>query len=167
MGGDGTEDLRALYEAHVSDVYRYLHRRCRDRSLAEDLTQDVFVAVARSGVDPAELTIGWLIRTARNRLIDVARRAATGDRKLRLLPHPVASVDHAPATDARVLVERALEQLPTHHRIVLTLHHLDGLTVAEIATEIDRSVKGAEALLTRARAQLRVEIGDEEGVVNG
>lgn len=44
------DDFVAVYDRSVTDVYSYLYSRLRDRALAEDLTQDVFLDGA-SGVD--------------------------------------------------------------------------------------------------------------------
>ena len=67
-------------------VYRFLLQRC-DKATAEDLTQDVFLELARRfkrGDDVEVLTIGWLLTVARSRLIDHARKQERQDRKLRL-----------------------------------------------------------------------------------
>jgi RNA polymerase sigma-70 factor, ECF subfamily len=49
----------------------------------------------------------------------------------------------------------ALSRLPGPQRAALALRYLDGLSVAEIADHLDRTVKGTETLLVRARAALR------------
>lgn len=151
--------LRSLYDANVEEVYRYVFRRCRDHSLAEDITQDVFVAAIRSHGD-GELTIGWLLRTARNRLIDIIRRSDVFERKLRLLGSGRAgeSLDGAIAMSDRVEVDAAMKALNKQHRLILMLHYVDDLSIDELAQDLGRSRKGTEALLTRARAALRTEL---------
>lgn len=62
-----------LYDEHVDELYRFVHRRCRDHGLAEDITQDTFMTALRNH-DLSEISIGWLKRVARNRLVDVLRR---------------------------------------------------------------------------------------------
>jgi DNA-directed RNA polymerase specialized sigma24 family protein len=52
-----TAAFRSLYETHVGEVYQYVHRRCRDRATAEDVTHDVFVSAVRTVDDPASITI--------------------------------------------------------------------------------------------------------------
>ena len=49
-----------------------------------------------------------------------------------------------------------LQQLGPHHRAALTLRYLDGLSVPDVADELDRTVHATEALLVRARAAFRV-----------
>lgn len=150
--------LAALYDRHVAEVHRYVHRRCRDRAQAEDITQDAFLAAVRTFDDPADITVGWLISTARNRLIDIVRREARYERKLRLVQPPRAQADDTEIVPDRLRLREALEALRVEHRVVLVLHYLDGLTVDALAEEMGRTPKGAEALLTRARRSLVTEL---------
>jgi RNA polymerase sigma-70 factor, ECF subfamily len=151
-------DFAALYEKHAIEVYRYVHRRCRDQALAEDITQDAFLAAVRTVADPASITVGWLIQVARNRLLDVLRRQTRYDGKLRLVGARGETDDEPAAVVDRLRMTAALEALKVEHRVVLMLHYVDGLTVAALAVELGRSPKGVEALLTRARRSLRTEL---------
>ena len=58
IGGEvRIEDLLVLYDGQVRDVHAFVLRRCGDVSLAEDLTQEVFVAAAtRFPSSPAATT---------------------------------------------------------------------------------------------------------------
>jgi RNA polymerase sigma-70 factor, ECF subfamily len=151
-------DFAALYERHATEVYRYVHRRCRDVALAEDVTQDAFLAAVRTVDDPAAINVGWLIRVARNRLLDVLRRQARYEGKLRLAGAREEVADEPASVVGRLRMTAALEALRVEHRIVLMLHYVDGLTVAALADEMGRTPKAVEALLTRARRALRREL---------
>ncbi len=153
----------ALYNAHVTEVYQYVHRRCRDRAVAEDVTQDVFLSLIRTVDDPATVTIGWLMRTARNRLIDVMRRHARHADKLRLIRGEGDQIPLDGIVVDRIAVEEAMGRLSVEHRVVLTLHYLDGYTVPALAKELERSVKSVEGLVTRATRNLRRELGNTHG----
>lgn len=150
----------ALFDASAEEVYRYVHRRCRDHDLAEDITQEVFM-VAVKGHHPAEISVGWLKRAARNRLVDALRRKANYERKLRLVGVDADEGEIDVADKLRI--EGALDELSVDHRLVLTLHYLDGMTVPAIASELGRSEKSVEALTTRARRRLRTELGGLDG----
>jgi RNA polymerase sigma-70 factor (ECF subfamily) len=148
----------ALFDEHVAEVYRFVHSRCRDQAMAEDVTQDTFLTAVRTVDDPAEVTVGWLVRVARNRLLDIVRRQARYSGKLRL----VGCTDQAP-NDMNAMIEKlrmndALDRLSIDQRLVLTLHYVDGLTVAALADELGRSAKAVESLVTRARRNLRREL---------
>jgi RNA polymerase sigma-70 factor (ECF subfamily) len=147
-----------FYRANVDEVHRYLHRRCRDTELAQDLTHDVFMSAIRSHRPVAELSTGWLITAAQHALIDVARRHDRYRAKLRLLR---GGLDEAvPANDPvdRIVLEAAMGRLSVDHRLVLGLHYLDGLTVAELAQRLGKTHKAVEGLITRARRNLHREL---------
>lgn len=123
--GEGTDQDRvlALYDASVRDVYRYVHRLCLDHSIAEDVTQDVFVAALSN--PPADISIGWLMRAARNRMIDIVRREATYREKVRFMRRGLDSEsDEMDAVVEHLRMHEAMGRLQTGHRIVLMLHSL-------------------------------------------
>ena len=74
------DSLLTLYGESVGDVYGYLLRRCRDRTEAEDLTSDVFMAAAAAvhKEPPPELSVAWLIGVARHKLVDHWRHVEPG-----------------------------------------------------------------------------------------
>ncbi|MEM7284900.1 MAG: sigma-70 family RNA polymerase sigma factor [Actinomycetota bacterium] len=155
-GLDPTPGLWGLFDAHGRDVYRFVHRRCGDASMAEEVTQDVFLAAIDAS--PDEVEVGWLYRVARNRMIDLLRRQDTLRTKLHLVGAATEVDDHAIAVADRVRLERALARLSTMHRSVLMLFHVDGMSVRDLAGQLERSERGVEALLMRARTALRDEL---------
>ncbi len=150
-----------LYDLHVDEVYRYVHRRCQDHGLTEDIVQETFIAAIGRADDPNEITVAWLIGVSRNKLFDVFRRQMVYDKKLKLLANselPAGELDLA----ERLLVEAALRELPTHYRLVLTLHHMNGMTVPAIAKELDQSVKSVESLVARARKKFTLALEQQD-----
>ena len=102
--------------------------------------------------------MGWLIRVARNRLLDLLRRQARYEGKLQLASGRREVADEPAAVVGRLRMTAALEELRVEHRIVLMLHYVDEMTVAALAVEMGRTPKAVEALLTRARRALRREL---------
>ncbi|MEM7143180.1 MAG: sigma-70 family RNA polymerase sigma factor, partial [Actinomycetota bacterium] len=152
-GGAGvTDPFLAFYRAHVDALYRWVHRRCRDRALAEDIVQETFLAAARRADPVGE---AWLYTVARNRLIDVVRRNERFNDRLHLVATDAANGSEDGELLARLELIEALELLRAEHRIVLQLKYVDGMTVDALASEIGRTPKAAEALLSRAREALR------------
>lgn len=158
----GSSSFAGMYDAHVEEVYRFVHRRCRDHELAEDITQETFLSAIRSTDDPDSISIGWLVRVAQNRLYDVLRRQSRYADKLRLVGAAEAAGHDAELVE-RLRVEGALNELGVDYRLVLTLHYIDGLTVPALAEHLDRSVKSVEGLVTRARRALRAKLADGVG----
>jgi RNA polymerase sigma-70 factor (ECF subfamily) len=153
----GADGLLAIYDRALPQVFGYIVRRCGTHALAEDLTADVFMAAAtallRGAVD--EITVGWLIGTARHKLIDHWRR----DERQRKAFTLVADTDVAPdPNDEPITTTHAhevLERLSAEHRSALTLRYIDGLSVGEVAAILDRSVHATESLLQRAKSAFR------------
>ena len=163
--GESTR-LSDIYDEAVGEVYRYLRGRCGSAGLAEELTSATFVQAALQtsrGAVP-EVSVGWLITVARNRLFDALRRQLNYEDKLRLLASGKAEAIEFDIAE-RLRVERALSELRIDHRIVLTMHYLDGFTVPAVAEELGRSVKSIEGLVTRARRELatRLDTSSDEG----
>lgn len=155
---EGVEALsRELYDQLFPVVYGYFLRRLSgDREVAADLTQDTFVAFARSLGGPVRIESPgpWVVVVARRRLIDHLRRQS---RRLRVTAEP----GREPSTgeiwsDAREgRLATALASISGMHRAVLVLRFVDGLTVREVAETIGRSQRATESLIVRARRSLR------------
>lgn len=152
----------ASYDEAVPHVYGFLVRRA-DRSVAEDLTQEVFVTAARTYRDggAAKVTLPWLLTVARSRLVDHYRAEGRRERNLRLAwsargPEHAAGAE-AVAADAAFTArtEAALQAVPALQRAALVLHHLDDLSVADVADQLGKSVRATESLLARARRSFR------------
>lgn len=155
---DPVRRLLALYDRSLPNVYGYLVARVRDRTIAEDLTAETFLAAARAvrGGDDVDLTAAWLITVARNKLVDHWRRAAREQRALALAADNTGAVDDE--TDLRfdrMHARNVLAGLAPQHRAALTLRYVDDLPVADVADALGRTVHATEALLVRARNAFR------------
>jgi RNA polymerase sigma-70 factor, ECF subfamily len=150
--------LLGIYDEALLDVYGYLHRRCRNRAVAEDLTTEVFLAavesIHRQVVDT--VTIAWLIGIARHKLVDHWRRTERDQRKIDAVgAQPATGVEEWVVRLDALTTRDVLADLAAHHRIALTLRYVDDLPVRDVAQIIDRTVHATEALLVRARRAFR------------
>jgi RNA polymerase sigma-70 factor, ECF subfamily len=146
--------LLSLYDRALPEVYGYLLARCGQRALAEDLTAETFLAAVHAGGAP--VSVGWLIGTARHKLVDHWRRLEREDRGLRLLDG--GRPDAEDPWDAELDALRArdvLDRLGPAHRAALVLRYLDDLPVPQVAEALGRTLHATEALLVRARAAFR------------
>jgi RNA polymerase sigma-70 factor, ECF subfamily len=151
-----TRDAMELYEHAASDVYGYLVRRCPSVAVAEDLTAETFLAATRALSEREDaLSVGWLIGTARHKLVDHWRRE--GRQRLALEELYEAGSDPVDSPDPidTLHVHDVLARLTPHHRAALTLRYLDGLPVEQVAAQLDRSLHATESLLMRAKAAYR------------
>ncbi len=148
--------LLALYDRALPQVYGYLMARCGDRTVAEDLTSETFLAVA-AGRQDAPLTVGWLIGIARHKLVDHWRRQARQERLLEAVGGRSPDPDDPWEVELdRWRAHEVLSRLAPQHRAALTLRYLDQLSVPEAAVVLDRGVAATEALLVRARREFRL-----------
>jgi RNA polymerase sigma-70 factor (ECF subfamily) len=146
----------SLYERTVTDVYSYLASRVGDWTVAEDLTQDVFVAGARHVAAGDVVDLAWLIGVARHKLVDHWRAQARRDRNLALAhsSEQARVVEESAAIDPG-LAAVVLAGLNPTYRAALVLRHVDGLSVSDVADYLERSVEATEQVLSRARAAFR------------
>ena len=147
--------LLELYDRALPQVYGYLLGRCGDRSVAQDLTSETFLAVAK-GDQGAPLTVGWLIGIARHKLADHWRWQARQERLLQAVKELPSDFDDPwDVTLDRRRAHEVLSVLVPQHRAALTLRYLDGLSVPETAAILGRTVTATETLLVRARREFR------------
>jgi len=125
---DAPRALLALYDEALPAVYGYLVRRCADRSTAEDLTSETFLA-AMDGArkdDPPDITMPWLIGVARHKLADhFRRRHDRGAVPVADVPEPADPANEWDAELDRIVAESTLRRLSEPHRAVLTLRYME------------------------------------------
>lgn len=148
-------DFIAVYRRSIRDVYSYLASRAGDRSTAEDLTQEVFIAGAHRFATEGDVNTAWLIAVARHKLVDHWRARSREDRKLAAVHASEPRHDGAEEPVEVGAATAALAELNPTYRAALVLRHVDDLSVAEVAAHLGRTVEATEQVLTRARAAFR------------
>jgi len=164
-GGD-EHAFEALYHAYERRVYLLCVRMTGDSSEAEDLTQETFLQIFRkiSTFRNESAFTTWLHRVAVNVVLMHHRK-----KRLPLVPFEYA--DHSGDEPVRreygeedrtllglidrILIRRAIRQLPEGRRAVLVLHDLEGYRHTEIATLQDCSIGNSKSQLSRARCNMR------------
>lgn len=151
----------AVFAAYRARVFGYLARMTGRRDLAEDLTQEVFLRLARSArkLRPDTRLRGWLFTVAHNVLVSNARAAKVtaalaselADRPDASGPTPFEAVADS-ATQLRV--ERALASLPAGYREVILLVAIEGLPAADAGAALGLTAEAVRQRLSRARAML-------------
>jgi RNA polymerase sigma-70 factor, ECF subfamily len=154
-------------DSEVADLYRrygyFVLRRCqlvlRDRAVAEDALQEVFVKVLRTEarLSEVERPIGWLYRIADNVCFDLLRRR-------KLAPSSSAGLDDVVGAHPAVRIEERnavlaiLAELDERDQRICMLAFVDGMTQGEIADEVSLSRvtvnKRIQAIRTRAESLL-------------
>lgn len=159
----------AIYEQHVSRVYRYVMRRTGDPTLSEDLTAETFErafgAIERYAWRGAPL-ISWLLRIADHTCSDWYRRhgherEGSHEAELPSLPQTPSAEQEAVQAESDARLYFALGMLTPARREVLMLHLGEGLSLAAAARRIGRGEGAVRMLYSRAIHDLRARLDDE------
>lgn len=153
------QHLIELFDREFDAVYQFVLARAGDRSVADEVASETFLAAAQSLESGAEDTIGlpWLYVVARRRLVDYWRRTERDrnriDRLLELDPSSRArgADDRYPSERRGNAVLVALQSLPERQRAAIALRYLDDYSVSEVAQAMDIPYRAAESLLSRGR----------------
>jgi RNA polymerase sigma-70 factor (ECF subfamily) len=156
-GGD-RQAFERLYRMHVNRTFSVCVRMVADRTMAEELVQDVFVrAWEKLPQFRGESAFGtWLHRLAVNVVLNARESAARtrsrqgdGDDELDALPQ------HRAEAGLSLDLEQSIGGLPRGARQVFVLHDVEGYTHEEIADQLGITAGGSKAQLHRARLLLR------------
>jgi RNA polymerase sigma-70 factor (ECF subfamily) len=154
--------LGALYDQYSPRIYTYVYHRVGHAEVAEDLTGQVFMRMleaVRSGRTWRTSFSGWLYRIAHNLVIDYYRRRGRASFVDLDDVDPVRSeADPLGAIEAKLDSERlqsALSRLTDEQAEVITLRFLEGLSIAEVATIMNKNEGAIKALQYRAVMALR------------
>jgi RNA polymerase sigma-70 factor (ECF subfamily) len=158
--------LAIIFRRHHGTVYRFSRQMLGSKEAAEDVTQDVFVALTRSAgrFDPAVASLStYLYGIARNVVLQHYKRSRA--RVEVNIDSIGGAADAALATDAdpaesiaRTQMTRQLRlailRLPVHYREVVVLCELNGLSYEEAASVAGCPVGTVRSRLSRARHML-------------
>lgn len=154
-------DFAKIYDEHAAGVFRAAARVLNDAALAEDVTQEVFLAFWRgSGYDPSRGPLGPYLRLlARSRALDVWRRNHAGERTMDRLRERATFESSADEPQqvvlreaARELARESVRSLPADQRQAIGLTYWAGLTVQEAA-----DVEGVPLGTAKSRVRLALQ----------
>jgi RNA polymerase sigma-70 factor (ECF subfamily) len=156
-----------IVRAHERLIHNYVLREVRDRQLAEDLTQEVFIRAWRSLPTfgfRSQLTT-WLYQVARNILIDHRRHLGRRISEVELVPEllPGAAdpgIELGQTVDA---LWSAVEALDSKLKMPLLLRDVAGLSYNEIADSLDIPLSTVKWRIYQARETIQLALLDEDG----
>ena len=157
-----------IVRTYEQPVFNYVLRLVGDRSLAEDLTQEVFLRVFQGlpGFTLRSRFTTWLFQVTKNRVLDELRALERRPRAVVTLDDiaPLEVVDapyeRAEAIDA---VWRAVENLTVDLKMALLLRDVVGLSYVEIADALEVTLATVKWRIYKAREEVAASL-QREGI---
>ena len=167
--GASGADFASLVRQHQTMVFSIAWHMLRDRAVAEELAQDVFLSLHQhlAELESPEHVQFWLRRVTSNRALDVARRRQRRPMvSLENAPEPVALT---PTGDPMLgtALKKLVAALPEKSRAIVVLRYQEDLDPAEIARVLGIPVGTVKSQLQRALALLREKLSRVVGQSSG
>jgi RNA polymerase sigma-70 factor, ECF subfamily len=164
-----------LYDRHGGAAYSLAHRIVGDPAVAEDVTQEAFLSVWRSGArfDAARGSVrAWTLGIVRNRAIDALRRAAGSAPKLDLDDDAVLESQAAgELTDSEAIrretarrVRGVLRELPREQSEVIKLAYFGGFSHSEIAEMLGMPLGTVKGRMRLGLEKIRLTLAESMGI---
>lgn len=173
-----TGEVRAfevIYDRHAAVAFSLAYRMCGRRAIAEDVVQEAFLSLWRSGAryDRARGSVrSWVLTVVHNRAIDAFRRETTKDRRAlsdegiaERLPSAQRTETEVERRDEARQVRGALGELPPDQRQVIELAYFGGFTHSQIAEMLALPAGTVKGRIRLGLTKLRLALGDPAGIV--
>jgi RNA polymerase sigma factor (sigma-70 family) len=149
-----------VFRAEYARVVGIATRVLGDRSRAEDVAQDAFLALHRRRCSDQPWAAAWVSAAAAHAALNVLRSEHRRSRRERLVGTPPPAADPAATVERRDesrLLTEALRRLSRRAATVLVLRH-SGFSYAEVAAALGVRQGDVGTMLRRAEAALRKEV---------
>ncbi|HET8978004.1 MAG TPA: sigma-70 family RNA polymerase sigma factor [Solirubrobacteraceae bacterium] len=166
-------DARAfevVFDRHADAAFSLAYRMCGRRSTAEDVVQEAFLSLWRSGAryDPSRGSVrSWILGVVRNRSVDLFRRDlvrtardVNADDAVQRLPAVDDVAGEAERREDAGQIRRALRELPADQRRVIELAYFGGFTHSQIAELLALPAGTVKGRMRLGLTKLRLALGD-------
>ncbi len=174
VAGNDADAFEVVLERHADAAFSLAYRMCGRRFLAEEVTQESFLALWRSGgrYDRTRGSVRtWTLGIVHNRAIDALRRSSVHDRRRANDEGLQEELEAPDRTDEQALrnvasdeIRVALEELPTEQRRVIELAYFAGFTHTEIASMLDTPIGTVKGRMRLGLEKLRGHMGGWQAV---
>jgi RNA polymerase sigma-70 factor (ECF subfamily) len=167
--------FEAIFDRHSTVAFSLAYRMCGRSAMAEDIVQEAFLSLWRSGAryDRERGSVrSWVLRAVHNRAIDAFRREAV---------RPTVDVEHDDLAERLASSERtehqvekrdearrirsALGDLPDEQRHVIELAYYGGFTHSQIAEMLQLPAGTVKGRMRLGLSKLRLSLGGRTGVL--
>jgi RNA polymerase sigma-70 factor, ECF subfamily len=171
-------DARAfevVFDRHADAAFSLAYRMCGRQSTAEDVVQEAFLSLWRSGAryDRRRGSVrSWVLGVVHNRAIDLFRREsirAGRDVNAEGLVELMRAADDTAADVQRdqdaAEIRAALKELPADQRHVIELAYFGGFSHSQIATMLDVAPGTVKGRMRLGLTKLRIALGGPSGAL--
>ncbi|HEX2044050.1 MAG TPA: RNA polymerase sigma factor [Gaiellaceae bacterium] len=160
--------FRILVLTYEGPVYNYVLRMVGDRTLAEDLTQEIFLRIYQglSGFSLRCRFTTWLFQVAKNRVLDELRARERKPQSVVTIEDvpPLEVVDAPPErVEAIDAVWRAVALLNPDLKMALLLRDVVGLSYTEISDSLEITLATVKWRIFKAREEVQLAL-EREGI---
>lgn len=154
--------LQVLVEKYQGRVYTLCLKIIKNKEVAEEIAQDVFVKAFRDlgKLKDRHKFPNWLVKIAYSKSIDQVRKksiikSAINEVDSSLLIESKTPLDATVTNDRKQLLRLAINQLPHEDASIIILYYLEEMNIKEIAEIVGLSTSNVKVKLFRARKALR------------
>jgi len=163
----GIPDFAEIVRAHQGMIFSLAYHFLRDRGLAEEMAQEVFLELHRhlDSIESAAHLVFWLRKVASRKCIDQNRRRSFWPKfRLDEIPEPAAKTRETDTLLSGAL-GRLVASLPEKPRMVVVLRYQEDLEPAEISELLDMPVATVKSHLRRSLDILRDKLARTVGEI--
>ena len=165
-----SQAFEVIFDRHGGVAFSLAYRMCGRRALAEDIVQEAFLSLWRTGAryDRTRGSVrSWVLSAVHNRAIDAFRRESIREGKnivdegiSERLEEPVRTADEVERRDEAARIRTALGSLPEEQRRVIELAYYGGFSHSEIAELLVLPAGTVKGRMRLGLSKLRMLIDD-------
>jgi RNA polymerase sigma-70 factor, ECF subfamily len=165
--------FEVIFDRHSGPAFSLAYRMCGRRAMAEDVVQEAFMSLWRSGAryDPRRGSVrNWVLGVVHNRAIDAFRRGVVREGRnvsdeglAERLPAIEETATEVARRDEARQVRAKLQELPAEQRQVVELAYFGGFSHTQIAEMLQLPAGTVKGRMRLALTKMRIALGDPAG----
>lgn len=155
------EEIEKIISKYGDMVYRMAYIQVKNRDIADDIYQEVWIKLIRQNTDiePETHLKAWLLRTTINCCKDYWKSAWVQKIVRCIEADEEATVEQ----EGNHWVTECVQRLPEKYRMVIHLYYYEDYSQKEIASMLGMKENTVASLLKRGRERLRKMLEEKEG----